>query len=169
MSFWTATGRTRSSTNARTVSWIRRSSSVRLKSIGRSVSGLHRHNARGSGAGWGVCGYHSVRLHARLLRSGGDGGDGSPGGNGRAGGNNCSGEIGRGGDGGRGRTGAGGGGAGGPSIGVLKASGSTATLDGATTVTVGAGGTGGAGGRSGSSDRVAPGGSMGRSGQVVSL
>src|SRR5258708_38928659 len=118
MSFWTATGRTRSSTNARTVSWIRRCSSVRLKSIGRSVSGLHRHNARGSGAGWGVCGYNSVRLpRAAAARAGGAGGDGSPGGNGRAGGNNRTGEIGRGGDGGLGGTRAGGGGGGGPRIG----------------------------------------------------
>src|SRR3954451_8382894 len=37
MSFWTATGSTRSSTNARTVSWISRCSSVRPKSIRLSV------------------------------------------------------------------------------------------------------------------------------------
>src|SRR6476659_6192727 len=40
MSFCTATGRTRSSTNWRTVSWISRCSSVSSKSIGGSLSGL---------------------------------------------------------------------------------------------------------------------------------
>ena len=48
MSFWTATGRTRSSTNWRTVSWIRRCSSVSSKSIGGSLSGLLEPRSRPS-------------------------------------------------------------------------------------------------------------------------
>lgn len=64
--------------------------------------------------------------------------------------NACIGASGAGGNGGLGGTGGGGGGgAGGPSIGVMRLGGASATLNSATTITVGAGGAGGAGGSAG--------------------
>src|SRR4051794_22702687 len=45
MSFWMATGSTRSSTNERTVSWIRRCSSLRAKSTRSSLSPVERREA----------------------------------------------------------------------------------------------------------------------------
>jgi len=62
----------------------------------------------------------------------------------------------------------GGGGAGGPSVGVLKASGSSATLDAATSITVASGGGGGAGGHTGVTGPAAPAGSAGQSASVLS-
>ncbi len=116
----------------------------------------------GGGAGGGAFGIFlsgsSVTLVATTIQvgnggtggnggSGGQGGFGGPGGSGGAGGNGVGGYGGYGGNGGNGGNGGGGsGGTGGPSIGIFRGDGSTASVDGASLITVGAGGAGGPGG-----------------------
>jgi Putative Ig domain len=79
--------------------------------------------------------------------NGGLGGYGGQGGFGGNGGNGVGGGGGAGGfGGGGGAGGAGSGGTGGPSIGIFRGAGSTASVDGASVITVGAGGAGGPGG-----------------------
>ncbi len=71
-------------------------------------------------------------------------GNGGARGNGGVGGNGVGGDGGSGGRGGNG--GSGSGGTGGPSIGIFRGDGSTASVNGASLITVGAGGAGGPGG-----------------------
>jgi hypothetical protein len=116
----------------------------------------------GGGAGGGAFGIFlsgsSVTLVATTIQvgnggtggpggNGGQSGFGAPGGPGGVGGNGVGGGGGNGGFGGNGGGGGGGsGGTGGPSIGIFRAVGSTASVDGASLITVGAGGAGGPGG-----------------------
>jgi hypothetical protein len=120
----------------------------------------------GGGAGGGSFGLYlhdsAVRLRDDSTITPGDGGSGGRGGDGGShglggggggGATYCSDEIGEGGDGGPGgfggHGGGGGGGTGGPSVGILKAAGSRATLSADSVVqfgTAGSGGPGGAGG-----------------------
>jgi len=116
----------------------------------------------GGSAGGGAFGIYlwgsSVSLVATNIQvgnggqggSGGNGGLGGIGGNGGPGGSGGNGVAGSGGNGGFGGTGgaggAGSGGTGGPSIGIFRAAGATASVDGASVITVGTAGIGGFGG-----------------------
>jgi hypothetical protein len=103
-------------------------------------------------------------------RIGGYGGNAAAGGAGGLGGSTCTGEVGKGGNGGNGGSGGGGGagagGAGGPSVGIMRANGSTPATSG-NSYTIGVPGGGGTGGVRGDGGAAAPSGVTGITGPTI--